>query len=180
MVDSVRCIELSFSPFNNRTFGFLGRLYVPENDTSMFIKKVKLNVPKAINLNFVENMLIEQDFVKSADGTRLKTKDDMTVEFEIIPSTQGLYARRTVNYGDFSFDEPENIDIFNEEAKVVEADDARKMPEEYWKENRLAPIKKNENAISRLMAQLREVPAFYWTEKVVKVLVSGYIPTRFR
>ena len=177
MVDSVRCIELSFSPFNNRTFGFLGRLYVPENDTSMFIKKVKLNVPKAINLNFVENMLIEQDFVKSADGTRLKTKDDMTVEFEIIPSTQGLYARRTVNYGDFSFEEPENLKIFDAEAKVVEADDARKMPEEYWKENRLAPIKKNENAISRLMAQLREVPAFYWTEKVVKVLVSGYIPT---
>ena len=51
------------------------------------------------------------------------------------------------------------------------------LRKEYWKENRLAPIKKNENAISRLMAQLREVPAFYWTEKVVKVLVSGYIPT---
>ncbi len=34
MVDGVKCIELSFSPFNNRTFGFLGRIYVLENETT--------------------------------------------------------------------------------------------------------------------------------------------------
>lgn len=104
VVDGRRCIELSFAPFNDRTFGFLGRLYVEEADTNMFIRRVRLNVPKAINLNYVENLLIDQKFERADDGTRLKTHDDMIVEFSIVPGSQGLYARRTISYADFSFD----------------------------------------------------------------------------
>ncbi len=177
MVDGVKCIELSFSPFNNRTFGFLGRIYVPENDTTYFIKKVRLNVPKAINLNYVDNLVIQQSFEKAPDGSRLKTHDDMVVEFSIIPSTQGLYARRNTSYDKFSFERPVNDSIFSVEGKEIEAADARFMPDEYWKDNRMQPIKDTENSITKLLAQLRSVPVFYWTEKVVSVLVSGYIPT---
>ncbi len=177
MVDGVKCIELSFSPFNNRTFGFLGRIYVPENDTTYFIKKVRLNVPKAINLNYVDNLVIQQSFEKAPDGSRLKTHDDMVVEFSIIPSTQGLYARRNTSYDKFSFEQPANDSIFSVEGKEIEAADARFMPDEYWKDNRMQPIKDKENSITKLLAQLRSVPVFYWTEKVVSVLVSGYIPT---
>ena len=83
-VDGVKCIELSFSPFTPESFGFLGRIYVPLNDSTLFIKRVKLNVPKSINLNYVESITIIQDFVKAPDGTRIKTRDDMTVEFQIM------------------------------------------------------------------------------------------------
>ena len=176
-VDGVKCIELSFAPFNNRTFGFFGRIYVPLGDSTMFVKKVVMNVPRDINLNYVNNLRIEQTFDKAPDGCRIKTKDDMTVEFSIIPSSQGLYARRRTLYENFSFDKPENDGIFNEEAKLIEATDARQMPDEYWKENRMTPIKEKENAIDKLLTQLRSVPAFYWTEKTISVLVSGYIPT---
>lgn len=176
-VDGIKCIELSFAPFNNRTFGFFGRIYVPLGDSTMFVKKVVMNVPRDINLNYVNNLRIEQTFDKAPDGCRIKTKDDMTVEFSIIPSSQGLYARRRTLYENFSFDKPENDGIFNEEAKLIEATDARQMPDEYWKENRMTPIKEKENAIDKLLTQLRSVPAFYWTEKTISVLVSGYIPT---
>lgn len=176
-IDGVRCVELSFVPFNGRMFGFYGRIYVPENDSTMFVKKVVMNVPKDINLNYVDNLMIDQTFSKAPDGSRLKTKDDMVVEFSIIPSSQGLYARRRTLYDNFSFERPANDSIFRAEGKVVMTDDARFMPEEYWRENRMAPIKQSENSIDRLLAQLREVPAFYWTEKVISVLVSGYIPT---
>lgn len=176
-VDGVRCIELSFTPFNNRSFGFLGRIYVPENDTTLFIKKVKLSVPKAINLNYVDNILIEQNYEKAPDGSRIKTKDDMVVEFSILPSTQGLYARRNTAYRNHSFSKPDNDSIFRMEGRSIMAADAMLMPDEYWKDHRMVPIKQNENSINRLLSQLRSVPVFYWTEKIISVLVSGYIPT---
>jgi hypothetical protein len=50
----------------------------------MFVKKVVMNVPRDINLNYVNNLRIEQTFDKAPDGCRIKTKDDMTVEFSII------------------------------------------------------------------------------------------------
>ncbi len=176
-VDGVQCIELSFAPFNNRTFGFFGRIYVPLGDSTMFVKKVIMNVPRDINLNYVESLRIEQTFEKAPDGSRLKTKDDMVVEFSIISAAQGLYARRRTLYNNFSFDPPADMSVFNSETKQVFADDAMQMPDEYWKENRIEPIKDKENAISKLLAQLRTVPAFYWSEKVIAALVSGYIGT---
>lgn len=178
MIDGVKCVDLSFAPHNSESFGFTGRIYVPVGDSTLFIKRVKLNVPKAINLNYVENIFITQDFKKADDGSRLKTKDDMTVEFKIMPSTQGLYARRMTLYSDFSFDEPSDKSVFGKEGSTIVADDASYMPDQFWKDNRLTPIKTSENSISKMLAHLREVPAFYWAEKIVTTLVSGYLPTR--
>lgn len=177
-VDGVKCIELSFVPFTPESFGFTGRIYVPLEDTTMFIKRVKLNVPKSINLNYVENIYMSQDFEKAPDGSRLKTKDDMIVEFEIMPSTQGLYARRLTKYRNHSFEEPQNVEIFEKEGRTIVAENALYMPEQFWNDNRQIPIKANENSVGKMIVRLREVPAFYWTEKVVVTLVSGYIPTK--
>lgn len=176
-VDGVKCIELSFSPFTPESFGFLGRIYVPLNDSTLFIKRVKLNVPKSINLNYVESITMIQDFVKATDGSRLKVRDDMTVEFKIVPGSQGLYARRTTAYANHNFDAPADMEVFHNEAKTIVNTDAEFMPDEFWKENRQVPIKDKENAIKTMLARLREVPLFYWTEKIITVLVSGYIPT---
>ncbi len=176
-INGVKCIDLSFSPFNPQSFGFNGRIYVVADDTTMFVKKVKMNVPKDINLNYVEKIYIEQDFEKAPDGSRLKTRDDMTVEFRIIPATQELYARRVAIYSDHSFEKPQDESIFKKEATKITAADANYMPEEFWKDNRKTPIKESENSVKLILARLRQVPLFYWGEKVVVTLVSGYIPT---
>lgn len=176
-INGVKCIDLSFSPFNPQSFGFNGRIYVVADDTTMFVKKVKMNVPKDINLNYVEKIYIEQDFEKAPDGSRLKTRDDMTVEFRIIPATQELYARRVAIYSDHSFDKPQDESIFKKEATKITAADTNYMPEEFWKDNRKTPIKESENSVKHILARLRQVPLFYWGEKVVVTLVSGYIPT---
>ena len=48
----------------------------------------------------------------------------------------------------------------------------------FWVDNRHVPVKKKENAVDKLLARLREVPVFYYTEKVLGILISGYIETR--
>ena len=53
MIDSQRCIQLAFAPHNSATFGFVGYVYVPEGDSTMFIKKVSMKIPSSINLNFI-------------------------------------------------------------------------------------------------------------------------------
>ena len=176
-IDGVKCIDLSFSPFNPQSFGFNGRIYVVADDTTMFVKKVKMNVPKDINLNYVQKIYIEQDYEKAPDGSRLKTRDDMTVEFKIMPGTQELYARRLAIYSGHNFDKPDNVGIFKKEGTKITAADASFMPEEFWKDNRKTPIKASENSVKQILARLRQVPLFYWGEKVVVTLVSGYIPT---
>ena len=83
-VDGERCAVLSFVPFTPQTFGFLGRLYVSLEDTTMFIKRVSMGVPHDINLNYVDRMSIEQDFERAPDGSRLKVRDDVEVSFKLM------------------------------------------------------------------------------------------------
>lgn len=176
-VSGEKCVELSFAPHNAQSFGFTGRIYVPLGDSTMFIKKVKMNIPPDINLNFIEQMYIAQEFEKAPDGSRLKVKDDMTLEISVLPGAQGLYARKNTSYKNHNFDKAERYSLFDDPRKMIVADDAYIQNEDFWNYNRLQPIAENERKVENLVTRLRSVPLYYWTEKIIKILVSGYIST---
>ncbi len=170
-------VELSFAPHNPAMFGFIGRMYVTLGDSTMFIKRVNMNLPPSINVNFIQKFYISQDFVKAADGSRLKTKDDVTAEIKIMPGTPGFYGRRNTVYTDHDFNPLENETIFSDMRQTIETADARNRTQEYWMENRLTDIGNGENRMAEFITRMRAIPLYYWTEKVLKVLVSGYIST---
>ena len=178
-VNGQKCVDLGFVPFNSETFGFTGHLFVTL-DSTFFVQKAILNVPKDINLNFVSGMTIEQTFERTLDSTLIITKDDINVNFKLSEKSKGMYARRLNIYSNHSFDEPdaERALVFKESAPVITLKDAYQQSEDFWTSNRPEEaIKKNPNSVEKLMAKFRSVPIFYITEKVVSVLVSGYIPT---
>lgn len=175
--EDVRLIELSFAPRNPATFGFTGRLYVEEGDSTMFVRRVHMNVPPSINLNFIDQLQIIQEFSKAPDGSRLKTLDDFYVEISVIKGTQGLFTRRTTAYGDFSFEPPAESGIFDKLGSTLTDTQAYSRSTEYWDKARMMEVSKNEKRIDALMKRLRSVPLYYYCEKVVKILVGGYVRT---
>lgn len=176
-VDGERCIVLSFAPHNPQTFGFIGRVYVPEGDTTMFIKKVEMNVPRDINLNFIQKMYINQQFDRAPDGSRLKVKDDMIVEVLVIPGTPGLYFRRNTAYRNHNFDKAERPDLFDKSERSIVDSSAEMRDEAFWDAERQFAITPNERRVGAMMERLRSVPVYYWSEKTLKLLMSGYIHT---
>jgi len=178
-VNGTKCLDMGFVPFNAETFGFTGHLYVTL-DSTYFIQKVLLNVPKNINLNFVYGMTIEQTFNRTSDGTRVINKDDITVDFKLSEKSKGMYARRLSIYSKQSFDPPTGdlANVFDKSAPVISMKQAYHRTEDFWKSTRpKEAAKRNPNTVEQLMAKFRSVPLFYVTEKVVSILVSGYIPT---
>ncbi len=176
-VDGEKCVELDFLPFNNESFGFVGRMYFPVGDTTMFLKKCVMNVPKAINLNYVEHIYIEQEWVKSPNGSRLKTKDDLTIEFKVVSGTQGFYARRNTHYRNHSFASPVDMTIFDRDGEVIVAPDAEKHDKDYWVALRPSTAKQNEGSMREMMRRLRGSKLFYWCEQAFIMLYNGYVAT---
>lgn len=173
------CVDLGFVPFNSESFGFTGHLYVAL-DSTYFVRRAVLNVAKNINLNFVSHMVIEQEFERTADSTRLITKDDIRVNFKLTEKSKGMYAQRLNVYSRHSFDPPaaDEAALFEQPAPLVEQENAYRRTDVFWDENRPEEArKKNPNGVDKLMRRLRSVPLFYFAEKVVTTLVSGYIPT---
>ena len=176
VVDGAQYYELSFTPFTTETFGFTGRLYVPANDTTMFISSIKMNVPRNINLNYVKQVYLEQDYIKAPDGSRLKVRDDVMVELLIAPKSPELYGRRQTFYDGHNFKVPKDLTIFEGNNEVL-THQVKEQDENYWVAHRPVVAVKNEHTVKDMLARLRKSRLFYWCEKVVVTLVSGYINT---
>ena len=176
-IDTTRCVELTFVPHNPASMGFTGRFYVIEGDSTMFIKRLELHAPHDINLNFIDNMLIRQDYDRAPDGTRLKTRDDLILEASVIPGMQGLYARRNTVYSDHSFTPPADEKLFSMKSPSRTLPEAGSRDEAFWETRRLSKISKSEKSVNLLMARLRSNKVYYWSEKTLRVLVGGYVHT---
>ena len=176
-IDGQKCMDLGFVPFNSESFGFTGHLYVTL-DSTYFVRRVLLNVPKDINLNFVSHMTIDQTFRREPDGTRLITKDDIRVNFKLSEKSKGMFAQRLIVYSNHSF-EPDTaqLAIFEQPAPSITLKEAYTQTDKFWEENRPQEgRRRNPNTVDKLMAKLRSIPIFYVTEKIVTILVSGYVP----
>lgn len=175
--DGGRLIELSFAPRNPASFGFTGRLYVAEGDSTMFVRRVRMNVPPSINLNFVDHLQIIQEFEQAPNGARLKTLDDFDVELSIIKGTQGLYIHRTTAYKDHSFLPPERAELFDRLGDTFSDPAAYARDDDFWKKERIVAASVNEDRIGQLMERLRGVKLYYYGEKILKIFFTGYVKT---
>ena len=178
-VNGRRCVDLGFVPFNSETFGFTGHLYVTL-DSTYFVKRAVLNVPKDINLNFISRMTIDQTFERTPDSTRLITKDDISVNFKLSEKSKGMYARRLNRYRGHSFEPPagDAALVFERAEPVISLADAYQRPDSFWVAARPEEaVRRNPRSVDALMARLRAVPVFYYSEKVLTALIGGYIPT---
>lgn len=176
VVDGEKCMDLGFIPFNSESFGFVGHLYVTL-DSTYFVKKVNLNVPRDINLNFIGEMSIDQEYIRTDDGTRILTKNDIALIFKLTKKMKGAYARRVALYRNHSFEKQPDLSVFEEKAPVLESEGAHRQTEEFWSEAREGAGEIQQTSVEKMMTQLREVPFFYWSEKIINVLVNGYVQT---
>lgn len=177
-IQGEKCINLAFTPFNVESFGFNGNIYVTA-DSTFFIKSIQMNVPHDINMNFVEYMNIKQEFSRLPDGTRILDKESLVAELKLLSALYGFYAHREVAYDNHSFESNEiGQRILSSPAKVVEDDNSMKKSEEFWSANRINEVTEKEQSVARMMQELRNNPLYYWLEKGVSFLFTGWVPIR--
>ena len=178
MLDGDICIDLAFTPFNVESFGFTGHLYVTA-DSSRFIKLVRMNTPHEINMNFVETLNITQSFQSTPDGTRLLTKETLTAELKVVNALTGFYANREVAYQNHNFQSNEFAErILSNPSHVVEDDNSTNKSNEYWSQYGFNEVSEKERSVGDMLALLRQNRVFYWTEKCVSFLFTGWVPIR--
>ena len=177
-IDGEKYIDLTFAPFNAESFGFTGHIYVAA-DSSFFIKSIDMNVPRDINMNFVDYMNIKQTFSRLEDGTRILNNEELTCELKIINSNDGFYAHRNVSYADYNFESNEKAEeILKSPTEIVEEENSTKRSKEFWSENRINTISEKEQSVGSMMEKLRANPLYYWTEKCISFLFTGWVPLR--
>jgi len=173
-----QCINLAFVPFNSESYGFTGQLYITL-DGRFAVKKALLNTPKNINLNWVDQIRIVQEFTQLTDSAWALTTENYFGNFYPIKGVQELYAHRLRQFSNYDF-APAAIDtVFNSAGKIFEMPDVTLKTDSFWTAQRAVPLSQNEAAIGLMLNELYKKTGFYAFSKTLEILSNSFIPTNF-
>ncbi|MBR5843287.1 MAG: carboxypeptidase-like regulatory domain-containing protein [Bacteroidaceae bacterium] len=175
-IDGEKCIDLGFASYNPQSMGFAGHLYVVIEDSSYFVKRARYTVPRDINLNYVSRMILRQDYCRDSLGVPVKVYDDVVVEFSIARRLPGLYARRSVHYSHFSYDEPAH-NTFDTSTYRAARNATGEQGDDFWQEHRPMPLRRQEASVDELSYKLQEIPFIKAVSKTIHTFSTGYIAT---
>lgn len=173
--DDRKYIELTFAPVNPESFSFNGRLYVAD-DSTRFIKRVEMRIPNAINLNYIDNIFVTQEFMQDYEGRRHLLTDDMALELRIVAGTPSFYGRRTLARANFRTKE-DREEKAQKDSEDILIQTEEVSPQAMAPERRLIPLSNAEMRLAGIHDELRKRPLFYWAEKVIMVVAKGYVGT---
>ncbi|MGL4993766.1 MAG: DUF5686 family protein [Bacteroidales bacterium] len=135
------CIVIDFTPTNNLSLGFKGKLYVAM-DGSYAIRRVNMELRGYRNINFLDRLFVKQDYSKDDSGRWLLKRDDISFEVAILK----LALRRVHIYSNYRLDKVAKED-FNERPILTYAKDVWTHGEEFWVEHRGEPLNDRERAV---------------------------------
>jgi hypothetical protein len=168
-LSKVNCIKLFFEPRNKADFLFHGYLYITMDGTYA-IRKIDMGLNDNINIDWVRNISISQDFKLAAPGTWLLSQDEISIDLGVTKNSLGLYGQRTLSFRDYKINEPIDNEIFRGPEKDVKID-----PETNWDSVRYIPLTKSEKEVYSSMDSLSKVPDFKKKMNFVKLLTVGYM-----
>jgi hypothetical protein len=171
-IDNTDCIRLFFEPRNSSDFLFHGDLFIT-NDTSYAVRKINLGINKNINIDWIHNISIIQNFEKSNQNTWLLSHEEISMDFGIFKNMLGFYGQRTVSYTDYKINEPIDNKVFRGAEKSEKIDIASNKPD-FWEANRLVPLTKPEQRIYTTIDSLRKTSVFRRKMNLIVLLTVGF------
>ncbi len=174
-VDKDLCYHLQFIPNNQQDFGFRGEIYVL-TDSTLHVKKCSMTIPKRSDVNFVENLRIDQAYEKQPSGDWVLTQDDMIVELKLASWIQKLIAIRTTKNSDYSF-EPIPSRLFKGKAAERREANALMRGDSFWGQYRTVELTKSEAQMSSFIDNVRHVKGFGIFMFIFSALVENYVET---
>lgn len=174
-VERDRCIHLHFMPNNQQDFGFRGDIYILA-DSSYQVKRCELTIPKKSDVNFIDNVRIEQEFTMLPDSTWVLSVDDVVAELKLMDFLTKALVIRTTRLTDYSFEEfPRNL--FRGKKKDVKRADAATRGADFWSHYRQVDLTKSEGAMDDFVHNISQIKGFKYINFGLKLLVENYVET---
>lgn len=161
MVDDERCIDVVFLPNNTQDFGFAGHLYITDDSLNQ-VKRAVLNVPKHSGVNFVDNLMVIQDFMTLPTGERVVKVDNMIVELSGLYGALKFQGQRYTEYSNYDFDPITDKKAFKSPQMDLVVKDAEFRDSTYWASIRPVPLSNSENHLGQAVDNINENLGGFW------------------
>jgi len=172
-VNGYHCINLAFEPRNKSDFAFGGHLYIT-NDNRYAVVEVLMRINKGMNLNFVKNLQIMQEFRYFDHKVWALSKDQTIVDFYISDKMMGMEGRKTDYYNHYLFNHRQNDSVYAGVEHKIILPGADSRTNRFWIKNRIVPLQRGEKNIYRMIDSLERTKTYKRSANLLMLGVTGY------
>lgn len=177
-IDQEKVVDVGFLPNNQQDFGFSGHLYILlDPDSTYQVRRVELTIPRRSDVNFVENMLISQDFTELETGDRIASTNDMLVELQLTKWLGKFQVQRVTRLSDVSFEEIPRSLFKHIKGNTLREPDASMQDEDFWNEYRQVKLTTSEGKMDSFLDRLTHIKGFSIFLFGFKALVENFVET---
>ena len=167
-----RCIDVVFLPNNKQDFGFSGHLFITD-DAENQVKRSVLNIPEKGGVNFVDNLLVIQDFMTLPTGERVLENDNMIVEMSGLYGMLNMACQRYTHYSNYSFEPITDKKAFRyTQVKDIQSD-AEFKDSTYWAAVRPMPLSNTESNLGRSVEKINDDLGSFWKYLLTAVVENS-------
>lgn len=184
-IGTVSAAHIYFAPRNKADLGFMGHMWVAL-DSTYAVRKIDYGIPKDINLNWVNEMQMIQEFdwvemPNPADNTQpirglMPVRDEIFMDFGATKSdnNKSIIGYKRSTYKNTSFNTALPDSLFKTNAKVLREDAASHRDESFWQIHRHDSLSRQEIGIKQSIDSLNQYKPFTRLVKSLKFLFEGY------
>ncbi|MCQ2975491.1 MAG: DUF5686 and carboxypeptidase regulatory-like domain-containing protein [Bacteroidales bacterium] len=165
--------HLSFKPRHKQEFAFNGEMWI--NDTTWAVKCIKAKMANDVNINYINDMIISQEYT-FVDSVWFLKKEELFIDFNLTDKTTGLFGRRTMSRKDIKINPEFDSNTFSTTAteETIIEQDAVGKDTSFWNNARHEKLTKKESDIYQMVDSIKEVPIFHTITNTIDMLINGY------
>ncbi|WP_339624895.1 DUF5686 family protein [uncultured Winogradskyella sp.] len=173
-IDNKWCYNIIYYPRRKNELTFKGDFWV--NDSTYAIKEINLQASKSANINWVKEIYIEQEFEVLNDSLFLIKRDYFLSDFALNKKekSRGVYGKRTTLYDNYKFNQPKDAAYYEKVVYNYDSDIYNRA-DDFWENNRLEVLNKDEKGVYKMLDTLKTVKKFKRLYNLGSILASGYI-----
>ena len=161
MVGNERCIDVVFLPNNTQDFGFAGHLFITDDSLNQ-VKRAVINVPTNSGVNFVDNLMVIQDFKTLPTGERVMEVDNMIVELSGLYGALKFQCQRYSKYSNYNFDAITDKKAFKSSLTERVVADAEFKDSTYWASIRPIQLTNSESHLGNGVDKINDDLGGFW------------------
>ena len=194
------CVHMYFAPRNKTDLAFMGHMWVAL-DSTYAVRKIEVGIPKDINLNWVNEMQVAQEYdwvetpaplsiaasgqnvgVKNDSLSKKKglmlTKDVIFMDFGMTKgdSSRSVLGSKTTSYKNYIIGQELPDTLFKTKVNTFRAADAFSKKEDFWVANRHDTLSKKEQGIMKTVDSLNNYKPFKRFIRIARFAFEGYTP----
>jgi hypothetical protein len=177
-IENERFASVYFSPINKNDLAFMGTMLV-SLDSTYAVRKVDMGISKDINLNWVSDIKIKQDFSFQGEGKArrlLMSNDAVIFDMKIWKNREGrsFLATKTNIYNNYILNSPQDDTLYQRKIKILRDSGKIEKTPDFWSKNRLESLSDKEEGIKTMVDSIKNIRLYKILTQTGLLLSTGY------